>query len=278
MTSEDPGACPALLCKIRPAAVAACNAYRVRARVVSRAACPRVWRGSAWCTEHRCGLHGRDAADVCAHCHSHQPASAAERRRHHRSGLAHSQRGVRHARRRRLAAGQPHRGVCFPRLVDGGQLAHWLPAVVRSPQAAAARHCCRAAGAWSQGSLSNCKSRATSSRRLSWAVSWGWGRWQPSWSQPWPGAAAALCEQHLARLCGRALPGRQAAAPVGQRRARGRLKAAPLAPVLEAMYPGARVHHGFLRSFQAVTSAAGNASTDLGRAPARAADGNAHPL
>jgi len=28
------------------------------------------------------------------------------------------------------------------------------------------------------------------------------------------------------------------------------------------------VHHGFLRSFQAVTSAAGNASTDLGRAPA----------
>jgi len=118
----------------------------------------------------------------------------------------------------------------------------------------------------------------TSSRRLSWAVSWGWGRRQPSWSQPWPGAAAALCEQHLARLCGRALPGRQAAAPVGQRRARGRLKAAPLAPVLEAMYPGARVHHGFLRSFQAVTSAAGNASTDLGRAPARAADGNAHPL
>lgn len=43
----------------------------------------------------------------------------------------------------------------------------------------------------------------------------------------------------------------------------GRLDGAPLAPVLEAMYPGARVHHGFLQSFQAVTSAAGNASTDL---------------
>ena len=46
----------------------------------------------------------------------------------------------------------------------------------------------------------------------------------------------------------------------------GRLNGAPLAPVLEAMYPGARVHHGFLQSFQAVTSAAGNASTDLKRA------------
>ena len=43
----------------------------------------------------------------------------------------------------------------------------------------------------------------------------------------------------------------------------GRLDGAPLAPVLEAAYPGARVHHGFLQSFQAVTSAAGNASTDL---------------
>ena len=31
MTSEDPAACPALLCKSRPAAVAACNAYRVSA-------------------------------------------------------------------------------------------------------------------------------------------------------------------------------------------------------------------------------------------------------
>lgn len=51
----------------------------------------------------------------------------------------------------------------------------------------------------------------------------------------------------------------------------GRLDGAPLAPVLEAAYPDARVHHGFLQSFQAVTSAAGNASTDLKCASAPAA-------
>lgn len=31
VTSEAAGACPALLCKVRPAALAACNAYHVRA-------------------------------------------------------------------------------------------------------------------------------------------------------------------------------------------------------------------------------------------------------
>lgn len=41
-----------------------------------------------------------------------------------------------------------------------------------------------------------------------------------------------------------------------------RLDEAPLAPVLQAMYPGARVHHGFLQSFQTVTSA-DNPSTNL---------------
>ena len=35
MTSEDPAACPALLCKSRPAAIAACNAYRVSALYIS---------------------------------------------------------------------------------------------------------------------------------------------------------------------------------------------------------------------------------------------------
>ena len=30
VTSEAQGACPALLCKVRPAALAACNAYKVR--------------------------------------------------------------------------------------------------------------------------------------------------------------------------------------------------------------------------------------------------------
>ena len=39
MTSEDPAACPALLCKSRPAAIAACNAYRVSTLCISL---PRV--------------------------------------------------------------------------------------------------------------------------------------------------------------------------------------------------------------------------------------------
>lgn len=37
----------------------------------------------------------------------------------------------------------------------------------------------------------------------------------------------------------------------------------PLSPVLNQLYPGARVHHGFLDQFQAVTDQAANASQNI---------------
>ena len=57
--------------------------------------------------------------------------------------------------------------------------------------------------------------------------------------------------------CGQAVSFPPTGRPVMRGRACGarRLDEAPLAPVLQAMYPGARVHHGFLQSFQTVTNA-----------------------
>lgn len=40
----------------------------------------------------------------------------------------------------------------------------------------------------------------------------------------------------------------------------------PLSPILNQLYPGARVHHGFLDQFQAVTDKAANASENIRRA------------
>ena len=37
----------------------------------------------------------------------------------------------------------------------------------------------------------------------------------------------------------------------------------PLSPILNQLYPGARVHHGFLDQFQAVTDQAANASQNI---------------
>lgn len=38
---------------------------------------------------------------------------------------------------------------------------------------------------------------------------------------------------------------------------------APLSPILDAVHPGARVHHGFLSQFRAVTDQAPNASMNI---------------
>ena len=40
----------------------------------------------------------------------------------------------------------------------------------------------------------------------------------------------------------------------------------PLSPILDQLYPGARVHHGFLDQFSAVTDKAANASENIRRA------------
>ena len=37
----------------------------------------------------------------------------------------------------------------------------------------------------------------------------------------------------------------------------------PLSPILDQLYPGARVHHGFLDQFQAVTDKAANATENI---------------
>lgn len=42
-----------------------------------------------------------------------------------------------------------------------------------------------------------------------------------------------------------------------------RMNNAPLSPILDAVHPGARVHHGFLSQFRAVTDQAPNASMNI---------------
>lgn len=37
----------------------------------------------------------------------------------------------------------------------------------------------------------------------------------------------------------------------------------PLSPILDQLYPGARVHHGFLNQFEAVTDKAANDSENI---------------
>lgn len=41
----------------------------------------------------------------------------------------------------------------------------------------------------------------------------------------------------------------------------------PLSPILDQLYPGARVHHGFLDQFQAVTDQAANTTENIRHAP-----------
>lgn len=41
----------------------------------------------------------------------------------------------------------------------------------------------------------------------------------------------------------------------------------PLSPILDQLYPGARVHHGFLDQFQAVTDKAVNNTENIRHAP-----------